>query len=329
MSSEDAVLSVLGLRAYYRLGVFGIMRDVRALDDITFEVRRGEIYGLVGESSSGKTTLMRVLTGTAKPPLKVLAGYALYDFRDRSEDIVRSDAEALRTIRWKHLACLMPGHKSVLNPVRRVRQSFGDFAFHRMGLSRRAFAEAVQAQLARVHLDPATLEAYPHELSAGMRQRVTMALATLAAPEVVIADEPTMTLDAVEQKEVLVQICDVQRTLGCSFLLITPEMAVQAAVADRIGILYAGRLVEEAPTAAIFRHPRHPYTTHLIASLPRLGDTAVRSGLAGRPPSLTAPPRGCRFFVRCPQAKSSCGREAPPLVNLGGDHRVACFAAAD
>ena len=171
------------------------------------------------------------------------------------------------------------------------------------------------------------LDAYPHELSGGMRQRVTIALATICRPEFIIADEPTTALDVVVQKGVLAMIREVQREMGSSILFVTHDMAVHANMADRLGIMYAGRLVEEAPTRELFARPLHPYTAHLIESLPRIGDVAPKKGLGGTPPNLSAPPPGCRFHPRCPLAMEICRREVPALTTLAPGHRVACFAA--
>jgi peptide/nickel transport system ATP-binding protein len=158
-----------------------------------------------------------------------------------------------------------------------------------------------------------------------MRQRVTIALATVCRPGFIIADEPTTALDVVVQKDVLAMIHEVQRELGSSMLFVTHDMAVHANLADRLGIMYAGRLVEEGRTADIFRRARHPYTVHLIASLPRLGDVAPKEGLTGAPPNLAEPPPGCRFHPRCPRATDLCRRETPPLAEASAGHRVACF----
>ena len=158
-----------------------------------------------------------------------------------------------------------------------------------------------------------------------MRQRLTIALATVCRPEFIIADEPTTALDVVVQKGVLAMIHEIQRELGSSIIFVTHDMAVHANLTDRLGIMYAGRLVEEGRTSEIFRSPRHPYTAHLIASLPRLGDSAPKKGLEGAPPNLAAPPSGCRFHPRCPRATELCARETPPMTWLTPEHRVACF----
>jgi peptide/nickel transport system ATP-binding protein len=320
------VVSVRDLEAYYRTRYFGVNRDVRAVDGVSLEVRPNEIYGIAGESSSGKTTLIKTIAGAVRPPLEVVGGAIRFSFLPGTTGLHRaSPAEAAR-IRWRHLSYIMQGSMNVLNPVRRVRHSFEDFAFRHMGLDRRAFRAAVEAHLARVDLPASVLAAYPHELSGGMRQRVTIALATLCRPELVIADEPTTALDVLVQKQVLGMIRGIQREIGSSVLFVTHDMGVHASLTDRLAIMYAGRLAEEGRTAEIFARPRHPYTKHLIASLPRIGDLTPRKGLEGSPPNLADPPPGCRFHPRCPLAMEICRREQPAMIAEAADHRVACFA---
>jgi peptide/nickel transport system ATP-binding protein len=304
---------------------FGIDREVRAVDDITLRVDRNEIYGLAGESSSGKTSFIKTVVAANRPPLNVVGGSVKFSFLDR--DIHALDRATLAAVRWKHISYIMQGSMNVLNPVRRISQSFLDFAFVHIGRPRPEFMGIVEEHLRRLHLEPSILDAYPHELSGGMRQRVTIALATICRPEFIVADEPTTALDVVVQKSVLRMIRDVQREMRSSMLFVTHDMAVHANMADRLGIMYAGRLVEEAPTRAIFATPLHPYTVHLIGSLPRIGDTGVKKALGGSPPNLSAPPPGCRFHPRCPLAGEICRREVPALTTLAPGHRVACFAA--
>lgn len=319
------VLSVDGLRAYYQMKYFGIDREVRAVDDITLHVNRNEIYGLAGESSSGKTSFIKAIAAANRPPLNVVGGSVKFSFLD--QDIHQLKREALAAVRWKHFSYIMQGSMNVLNPVRRIKHSFFDFAFAHIGRSRPAFLELVAEHLRRLNLEPSILDAYPHELSGGMRQRVAIALATICRPEFIVADEPTTALDVVVQKSVLRMIRDVQREMQSSILFVTHDMAVHANMADRLGIMYAGRLVEEAPTRAIFAAPLHPYTVHLIGSLPRIGDSGLKKALGGSPPNLSAPPPGCRFHPRCPLASEICRREVPALTVHAPDHRVACFAA--
>ena len=279
-------------------------------------------------SSSGKTTLIKTIANAIQPPLKVLAGSVVFNFHDRRVDIHGVAPRELSAIRWKHLSYIMQGSMNVLNPVRRVRHSFVDFAFRHIGQPMPAFLDTVRDHLKRLHLAPDVLDAFPHQLSGGMRQRVTIALATVCRPEFIIADEPTTALDVVVQKGVLAMIHEIQRELGSSILFVTHDMSVHANLADRLGIMYAGRLVEEGRTADVFHSPKHPYTAHLIASLPRLGDSAPKQGLEGAPPNLANPPAGCRFHPRCPRATEICGRETPPMAWLAEGHRAACFHPA-
>jgi peptide/nickel transport system ATP-binding protein len=319
-------LSVENLRAYYLTHYFGVEREVRAVDDISLVVRRNEIYGLAGESSCGKTTFLKTVAAAVRPPLTVVGGSVHYGFLDR--DIYALGPAELSAIRWKHLSYVTQGSMNVLNPVRRVRQSFVDFAYRHMGLNRRAFFAAVEQHLQRLHLAANVLDAYPHELSGGMKQRVTIALATICRPEFIIADEPTTALDVIVQKDVLAMIREAQRQIGSSMLFVTHDMTVHANIADRLGVMYAGRLVEEAPTVEIFTKPMHPYTEHLVASLPRIGEQSRKESLSGAPPNLADPPNGCRFHPRCPLATDICREASPALTTLAPGHRVACYAAS-
>jgi len=322
----EPILSVRNLRAYYQMQYFGIDREVRAVDDITLQVNRNEIYGVAGESSCGKTSLIKTIAAANRPPLNVIGGSVKYSFLDR--DIFRMSEDELSRVRWKHLSYIMQGSMNVLNPVRRIRKSFIDFAFRHINKPEREFFDIVARHLERLRLSPSVLKAYPHELSGGMRQRVTIALATICRPEFIIADEPTTALDVVVQKDVLAMIREVQQEMGSSILFVTHDMTVHANMADRLGIMYAGRLVEEAPTREIFANPLHPYTAHLIQSLPRIGDLSPKKALPGAPPNLSDPPAGCRFHPRCPLAMDICRRENPALTALRSGHRVACFAAS-
>ncbi|KRE20416.1 ABC transporter [Bosea sp. Root483D1] len=325
-TDQAPVLEVDGLQAHFRTRYFGVNREVRAVDGVSFTVRRNEIYGLAGESSSGKTTLVKTIAGLLKPPLEMVGGSARFSFLPEWDAIGRAPQEVVRRIRWRHLSYIMQGSMNVLNPLRRIRYSFRDFAWRHLGGSKNEFDARAVAHLERVKLDPSVLDAYPHELSGGMRQRVTIALATICKPEFIIADEPTTALDVIVQKDVLAMLRSIQREMGSSVLFITHDMGVHAALTDRLGIMYAGRLVEDGETAEIFAEPLHPYTRHLIASLPRIGDTEQREGLEGTPPNLADPPSGCRFHPRCPLAMPVCATTVPAMVATMPGHRVACHA---
>lgn len=327
-SAMEPVLRVRDLQAHFRTRYFGVTRDVKAVDGITFDVRRNEIYGLAGESSSGKTTLIKTIAGLVKPPLEVVGGTIRFDFLRGHDGLHVAPPGEVERIRWKNLSYIMQGSMNVLNPLRRIRDTFRDFAARHMGGSGAAFDRAVFDHLARVKLDGSVLEAYPHELSGGMRQRVTIALATICRPDFIIADEPTTALDVLVQKDVLGMIRSIQREIGSSVLFVTHDMGVHAHLTDRLAIMYAGRLAEEAPTREIFARPLHPYTSHLIASLPRIGDDTPRKALEGSPPSLADPPSGCRFHPRCPLATDVCRERVPVMVEVLPEHRVACHAVS-
>ena len=322
------LLEVNGLKAYYQMNYFGVQREVRAVDDVTLTINRNEIYGIAGESSSGKSSLIKTIAGAITPPLRVVEGSVKFDFGGKTLDVYR-DPAGMKKARWRHVSYIMQGSMNVLNPVRKVKHSFHDFAFKHMGLSDAQFRERLRNHLDRIGLDPRVLESYPHQLSGGMRQRLTIALATVCEPEFIIADEPTTALDVLVQQDVLALIKDVQRRLGSSIIFVTHDMTVHAAIADRIGIVYAGRRVEEGPTIDVFERPQHPYTAHLIASLPRIGDVRKRVALPGKPPNLSDPPSGCRFHPRCPLAIDKCKTDVPPLITVANDHRSACWRAGE
>ncbi len=318
------ILRVQDLRAHFRTQAFGIQREVKAVDGVSFDVRHNEIYGLAGESSSGKTTLVKTIAGLVKPPLEIVSGCAKFDFLPGYDTIHHAPPKEAAAIRWSKLSYIMQGSMNVLNPLRRIEDSFSDFARRHIVGSGASFRAAVVDHLARVRLDEAVLRNYPHELSGGMRQRVTIALATLCKPAFVIADEPTTALDVVVQKEVLGMIRAIQQEIGSSVLFVTHDMGVHAHLTDRLGVMYAGRIVEEGPTRQIFARPLHPYAKHLIASLPRIGDDVPRAGLEGSPPNMADPPSGCRFHPRCPVAVEACRSIAPPLITVAPERRVAC-----
>ena len=325
------LLSVQNLRAYYQTEVYGISRTVRAVDDVSFELFPNEIYGVAGESSCGKTTLIKVISGSIKPPLKAHSGSVNYQFSFGDVDMLKvSPAELRENIRWKEISYVMQGSMSVLNPVRKVIKTFEDIVdSHQPIKDRKAFLAATEAHINRLGLTDDVLNAYPHQLSGGMRQRVAIALATVFQPRLIIADEPTTALDVVVQRGVLQTIKEIQAESGNTVLLVTHDIAVHANVADRLMIMYAGRIAEEGPTENIFAAPLHPYTQHLVSSLPVIGERSTKASLKGAPPNLANPPSGCRFHPRCPLAMDICRTEVPALLEVAQRHRVACHLVKD
>ncbi len=320
------LLSVQNLRAYYRTEAYGISRTVRAVDGVSFDLFPNEIYGVAGESSCGKTTLIKVISGNIKPPLKAFEGSVNYNFGDYKVDMLKiSQDELRRNVRWKEISYVMQGSMSVLNPVRKVIKTFQDIVdTHERITDKQKFLEQTRTHVNQLGLPTDVLNAYPHQLSGGMRQRVAIALATVFQPALIIADEPTTALDVVVQRGVLQMIKDIQARSSNTVLLVTHDMAVHANVADRVMIMYAGRIAEEAPTESIFNAPLHPYTQHLINSLPVIGVKSTRASLKGTPPNLADPPSGCRFHTRCPYVTDECRTVMPDLVTVKERHRVAC-----
>jgi peptide/nickel transport system ATP-binding protein len=231
------VVRVTNLRAYYRTQQFGVQREVRAVDDVSLQVMPDEIYGLAGESSCGKSTLIKTIAGAIRPPLAVQGGSVEFNFGGRQLDMYTAAPDEIAAVRWRHLSYVMQGSMGVLNPVRRVQHSFVDFALRHIEQPMPVFLETVRSHLERLHLKPDVLRAYPHELSGGMRQRVAIALATVCRPELIIADEPTTALDVIVQKGVLAMIRGVQRELKSSLIFVTHDMAVHAHLCHRLGVM--------------------------------------------------------------------------------------------
>lgn len=321
-----SLLSVQNLRAYYRTEAYGISRTVRAVDGVSFDLFPNEIYGVAGESSCGKTTLIKVISGNIKPPLKALEGAVNYNFGEYKVDMLKISQNELReNVRWRQISYVMQGSMSVLNPVRKVIKTFQDIVdTHERITDKKKFLEEMRVHINQLGLPSDVLNAYPHQLSGGMRQRVAIALATVFKPALIIADEPTTALDVVVQRGVLQMIKDIQAVSNNTVLLVTHDMAVHANVADRVMIMYAGRIVEEAPTESIFNAPLHPYTQHLTNSLAVIGEKSTKASLKGTPPNLADPPSGCRFHPRCPYVKEVCRTVIPDLVPVKERHRVAC-----
>jgi peptide/nickel transport system ATP-binding protein len=319
------LLRVENLKAYYLVDLYGIKRAVRAVDGVSLQVEENTIFGIAGESGCGKTSLIKVLSATFAPPLSVQEGKVIYDLGTGGTDILSLTEDGLRKLRWEFLSYVPQGSMNVLNPVRRVRNTFRDFVgAHRVGTTPQ-FLAAVTEHLGHLGLPPEVLASYPHQLSGGMRQRVTLALATIFKPRLILADEPTTALDVVVQRGVAQLLKKLHAEQRNTIILVTHDMAVHANLADRLAIMYAGKIVEEAPTAEVFGNPLHPYTSFLIRSLPRIGDKTYKVSAPGSPPSLANLPGGCRFHPRCPQAMDVCRKEEPGLLDVTPGHHVACF----
>ena len=316
------------LKAYYITQSYGIERTVKAVDDISLEIKEKEVLGIAGESGCGKSTLLKALLGTIDPPLKIVDGTMQYEFEE-SYNVLSMSKDEIKQIRWTKVSYIPQCSMHVLNPVRKIRDTFHDFIATHQNLNKSETTQLSQDYLQKLGLSGQVMNAYPHQLSGGMRQRATIALATILSPKLVFADEPTTALDVLVQRGVVQLLKEIQQREGSTLVLVSHDMGVHANLADRIAILYAGKLVEEADTRSIFKNPLHPYTQYLIESLPRLDDKTERSSIPGRPPALDNPPEGCRFHPRCPHAMDICTKEVPPLVDMGGGHKTACFLVSE
>jgi peptide/nickel transport system ATP-binding protein len=323
---RNPVLRTEQLKAFYLLDIHGQQKVVKAVNEVDLEVQNNEVYGIAGESGCGKTTLLKALYGAIEPPLRLIGGKVCYFSDGEALDITTLNAEQKRKLRWEYVSYVPQAAMSVFNPVIKIKETFWDFIeSHVSGKSRDEAFEIAKGQLLELGLPVKILDAYPHQLSGGMRQRVAIALAALLKPRVIICDEPTTALDVVVQRGVVQMLKDIQAGLKNSIILVTHDLGVQANVADRIAIMYAGKIVEEASTATIFGSPLHPYTQYLINSLPRFGDKTTRESAPGNPPSCADLPPGCPFHVRCPYALEICYQQMPDMIALNSNHKVACW----
>lgn len=327
---KTVILRTENLQAFYILEMQGEKKVVQAVNGVSLEIYENEIYGIAGESGCGKTTLLKTLFNEVVPPLRLIDGKIYYRINSREVDVTELDAEEKRKLRMEYISYIPQGSMSVFNPVLKIKGAFEDFiGSHADGKSREEIFELAYKRILELGLPNNILDVYPHQLSGGMRQRVTIALAASLNPRIMIGDEPTTALDVVVQRGVIQMLKDIQTGLKNTIILVTHDMGVHANVADRIGIMYAGKIVEEASTEKIFTQPVHPYTQFLINSLPKFGDKSLRDSVPGSPPSLANVPAGCPFHPRCPHVKEICRSQMPSFSQLDEDHKVACWLVGE
>jgi oligopeptide/dipeptide ABC transporter ATP-binding protein len=297
---------------------------VHAVHGASFSVGAGEALGIVGESGCGKTMSLRAILGLLPRPGRITGGEVLFE----GEDLAALSPAQLARVRGRSISMIFQEPMSALNPVMRVGDQIAEGPMVQLGVSRRAGRQRALELMRRVGIPDAQrrMRAYPHELSGGMRQRVMIAIALACEPSLILCDEPTTALDVTIQDQILKLLLALRRDMGVSIILVTHDLAVVAETCDRLAVMYAGEVVETGTVDEVFRRPRHPYTLGLLRSVPDF-DTVrdTLDSIPGQPPSLVAPPDGCRFAARCPFAENDCLSGAFPLRPLGDGHATACI----
>lgn len=316
------LLQVKDLRTYFytQEGV------VKAVDGVSYDIDEGETLGLVGESGSGKSvSALSIMRLIPNPPGKIVGGEILFD----GQDILKLNEDEMRHIRGNRIAMIFQEPMTSLNPVLTIGQQITETLELHLKLNAQDARKRAAELLAMVGIPEAQsrLDAYPHQFSGGMRQRVMIAIGLSCNPRLLLADEPTTALDVTIQAQILEIIKRLSAELGTAVILITHNLGVVARYADRVNVMYAGRLAETAPAATLYANPRHPYTLGLLKSVPRL-DEALKEKLdpiEGLPPDLVDMPPGCPFRPRCRFAVDKCATDSPPLFTVGEKHQTACW----
>lgn len=302
---------------------------VKAIEDVSFTIYKGETFCLVGETGCGKTVVSRALTNIVPPPGRIVKGQVLYHRDGKVVDILKLPEEELRKIRGNEIAYIIQDPSAALDPLYVVRYQIAETMMDHGRIKdwKEGFMRAIKLLKEVLIPEPEKrAKSYPHELSGGMKQRVVISMGLSNEPRLLIADEPTSFLDVTVQAQVLDLLKELKEKKGLTLLLITHDMGVVAEMCERVAVLYAGNLVEEAPVYELFRNPQHPYTMGLLRAVPNpLTEISKLEAIPGTVPNLIKPPSGCRFHPRCPYAKDICKKEKPPLVEVSPGHKVACW----
>jgi len=318
---ED-IVQVKNLKMYYttQKGV------VQAVDDVSFSIKKGEAMGLVGESGCGKTTIGMSILRLLPENGKIVGGQIFFD----GTDLVNLPEEEMRKVRWKGISMIFQAAMNALNPVYRIEDQIIEAIVTHENITKEEAQERVGRLYQLVGIDPARAHEYPHEYSGGMKQRAVIAMALACNPQFIIADEPTTALDVIVHDQIISEIKALQKKLHMTMMYISHDISVIAESCDKIGVMYAGMLVEYAESVALFTNPLHPYTQGLMNSFPSIiGDRKKLIPIPGEPPQLLNPPQGCRFNPRCPKATEICIRVIPEFKEYGAGHFAACHHVRD
>jgi peptide/nickel transport system ATP-binding protein len=312
------ILEVKNLKTYFytRKGI------IKAVDNVNFELEKGETLGLAGESGCGKTTTCLSIMQMIQSPGETIEGKILF----KSEDLLKMNKKTIQKIRGKKISMIFQGAMNALNPLHRVGNQIHEvIKIHEPHVSEEEGWERVLDVLSRVGIDPSRTKDYPHQLSGGMQQRALIALSLVSNPDIIMADEPVTALDVIVQSQVLKEMKSLQGQLGLSLIMITHDLSVIAEICDSLAVMYAGQIVEYGKLRNLFKEPRHPYTEALLNSFPSI--TGVKKELMeipGAPPDLLNPPTGCRFHPRCMKVMDICRSEDPKIVSTNDKGYVAC-----
>jgi peptide/nickel transport system ATP-binding protein len=319
--STAPILEVRDLTVAYA----GEAGDCVAVERVSVDVAPGEFLGVVGESGCGKSTLLFAIAQLLSPPAGVVGGSVLF----KGRDMVRLTKSEMRHVRWRECSVVMQSAMNALNPVKRIGAQFKDALLAHERMSSDKVRERSGEVLKLVGIDPAHLKSYPHQLSGGMRQRAMIAMALLFTPDLILMDEPTSALDVVAQRSLMVQIKELQRSLGFAVIFVTHDMSLVSHFSDRLAVMYAGQVAELGDTRQVFDTPLHPYSKGLLDAFPSIRGARVElTGIPGTPPDLSRPPSGCRFHPRCPVVMPVCSTVEPPLYEVDGE-QVRCLLYAD
>jgi oligopeptide/dipeptide ABC transporter ATP-binding protein len=323
--ARDVILQIAGLQTHFF--TFGGTRVVRAVDGIDFTLRAGETLGLVGESGSGKTTTCLSIVGLLPRAARIVGGRVVFE----GEDLTRKSQRELRRIRGRRIAVILQDPMASLNPLFTIYRQVAEPAFFHQHLRGRPLRERVQGLLRAVRIPSPEwrMREYPHQMSGGMRQRIVGAIALSGGPRLVIADEPTTNLDVTIQAQYLDLLKDIQRETGVALIFVTHNLGIVAKMCDQVAVMYAGKIVEQAPVRELFDSPRHPYTRALLGSMPRLGSKEPLYSIRGQPPNLANLPAGCAFHPRCPDVMPRCMTEEPRDVRPGDGSVARCWLLDD
>jgi len=329
----SAILNIEEVDGGYTVKIGNKHIFIHAVDNVSLNINSNEVLGIAGESGCGKSTLAKIIYGALFPPLTIRRGRVILNRDNSSIDIIKTFNENIeilkRQVWWKEISYIPQNSMSVLNPLKKIKDQFIEtFRFHGITIDEREAVKNIIDYIKSLGLPIDILNAYPFQLSGGMRQRVVIALSLLFDPKVVIADEPTTAVDVVTQLGILNLLKEWQNSRKSSLVLISHDMSVHAYMDDRIAIMYAGRVVELGEAEDVFNEPLHPYTKGLISSLIRRGERGLKYGIPGSPPDLINPPPGCRFHPRCPFAMDICRREKPPMIDMGNGRYVSCWLYA-